>query len=119
MKSKHSSVFTFILFLAVSYPVSCGKKDSGLKEKCRICKSIAADFEKVNGHWLKIHRSFESGSFRLFFFFFYLLLRRSISDYYLRSCGYVTCSRPQLTATGGLEPGTSRPKVLGFTVVNK
>ena len=49
------------------------------------------------------------------FFFFYLLLRRSISDHYLRSCGYVTCSRPQRTATGGLEPGTSRPKVLGFT----
>ena len=50
-----------------------------------------------------------------FFFFFYLLLRRSISDHYLRSCGYVTFSRPQRTATGGLEPGTSRPKVLGFT----
>ena len=47
--------------------------------------------------------------------FFYLLLRRSISDHYLRSCGYVTCSRPQRTATRGLEPGTSRPKVLGFT----
>ena len=27
----------------------------------------------------------------------------------------MTCSRPQRTATGGLEPGTSRPKVLGFT----
>ena len=27
--------------------------------------------------------------------FFDLLLRRSISDQYLRSCGYVTCSRPQ------------------------
>ena len=53
--------------------------------------------------------------FFFFFFFFYLLLRRSISDHYLRSCGYVTCSRPQRTATGGLEPGTSRPKVLGFT----
>ena len=26
----------------------------------------------------------------------------------------MTCSRPQRTATGGLEPGTSRPKVLGF-----
>ena len=53
----------------------------------------------------------------LFFslFFFYLLLRRLISDHYLRSCGYVTCSRPQRTATGGLEPGTSWPKVLGFT----
>ena len=47
--------------------------------------------------------------------FFNLLLRRSISDHYLRSCGYVTCSRPQRTATGGLEPGTSRPKVQGFT----
>ena len=46
---------------------------------------------------------------------FYLLLRRSISDHYLRSSGYVTCSRPQRTATGGLEPGTSRPKFLGFT----
>ena len=51
----------------------------------------------------------------LIFFFFYLLLRRSISDHYLRSCGYVTCSRPQRTATGGLKPGTSQPKVLGFT----
>ena len=50
-----------------------------------------------------------------FLFFFYLLLRRSISDHNLRSCGYVTCSRPQRTVTGGLEPGTSRPKVLGFT----
>ena len=49
------------------------------------------------------------------FFFFYLLLRRSISDHYLRSCGYVTCSRPQRKATGGLEPGTSRPKVLRST----
>ena len=47
--------------------------------------------------------------------YLYLLLRRSISDHYLRSCGYVTCSRSQRTATGGLEPGTSRPKVLGFT----
>ena len=46
--------------------------------------------------------------------FFYLLLRRSNSDHYLRSCGYVTCSRPQQTVTGGLEPGTSRPKVLVF-----
>ena len=27
----------------------------------------------------------------------------------------MTCSRPQRTASGGLEPGTSRPKVLGFT----
>ena len=27
----------------------------------------------------------------------------------------MTCSRPQRTATGGLEPGTSRPKVLGFS----
>ena len=27
----------------------------------------------------------------------------------------MTCSRPQRTATGGLEPGTSRPKVLDFT----
>ena len=44
-------------------------------------------------------------------FFIYLFLRRS--NHYLRSCGYVTCSRPQRTATGGLEPGTSRPK--GFT----
>ena len=52
------------------------------------------------------------------FVFFYLLLRRSISDHYLRSCGYVTCSRPQRTATGGLEPGTSRPKVLGFTTAS-
>ena len=51
----------------------------------------------------------------LYLFFFYLLLRRSISDHYLRSCGYVTCSRPQRTATVGLEPGTSRPKVLRFT----
>ena len=65
MKSKYGSVFTFILFLAVSYPVSCGKKDSGLKEKCRICKSIAADFEKVYGRWLKIHRSIESRLLRL------------------------------------------------------
>ena len=46
--------------------------------------------------------------------FFYLLLRQSISDHYLRSCGYVTCSRPQRKATEGLEPGASRPKVLGF-----
>ena len=53
--------------------------------------------------------------FIFYFLFFYLLLRRSISDHYLRSCGYVTCSRPQRTANGGLEPGTSRPKVLGFT----
>ena len=53
--------------------------------------------------------------FYFFLFFFYMLLRRLISDHYLRSCGYVTCSRPQRTATGGLEPGTSRPKVLGFT----
>ena len=30
-------------------------------------------------------------------------------------CSVLTCSRPQRTATGGLEPGTSRPKVLGFT----
>ena len=50
-------------------------------------------------------------------FLFYFLLRRSISDHYLRSCGYVTCSRPQQTATGGLELRTSRPKVLGFTTV--
>ena len=48
---------------------------------------------------------------------FHMLLRRSISDHYLRSCGYVTFSRPQRTATGGLEPGTSQPKVLGFTTV--
>ena len=48
---------------------------------------------------------------------FYLLLRRSISDHYLRSCGYVTCSRPQRTATRlRLEPGTSPPIVLGFTI---
>ena len=46
---------------------------------------------------------------------FFLLLRQSISDHYLRSCGYVICSRPQRTATGGLEPGTSWPKVLGLT----
>ena len=45
----------------------------------------------------------------------YMLPRRSIFDLYLRSCGYVTCSRQQRTATGGLEPGTSRPKVIGFT----
>ena len=50
-----------------------------------------------------------------FYLFFYLIPRRSFSDHYLRSCGYVTCSRPQRTATGGLEPGTSRPIVLGFT----
>ena len=49
------------------------------------------------------------------FFVFYLLLRRSISDHYLRSCGYVNCSRPQQKATGGLKPGISRPKVLDFT----
>ena len=49
-------------------------------------------------------------------FFFYLLLRQSVSDHYLRSCGYVTCSRPRRTATRlRLEPGTSPPKVLGFT----
>ena len=58
-----------------------------------------------------------SDSKSMFFFvlFFYLLLRRSIADHYLRSCGYVACSRPQQTANGGLKPGTSRPKVLGFT----
>ena len=51
--------------------------------------------------------------------FFYLInFLRSISDHYIRSCGYVTCSRPQRTATGGLEPGTSRPKVLGFTTAS-
>ena len=59
---------------------------------------------------------YESEQF-FFFFFFYLLLRQSISDHNLRSCGYVTSSRPQRTATGVLEPGTSRPKVLGFTTV--
>ena len=48
------------------------------------------------------------------FFFFYLLLRRLISDHYLRSCGYVTCSWPQQTATGGLESGPLG-SVLGFT----
>ena len=47
--------------------------------------------------------------------FFYLLMRRSISDHNLRNCGYVTCSRPQRTATGGFEPRTPRPKVLSFT----
>ena len=50
MQTKHSSVFTFILFLALSSPVSCGKKDSEVKEKCRICKNIAEDFEKVYAH---------------------------------------------------------------------
>ena len=52
-----------------------------------------------------------------FYSFFFLLVTETInfSDHYLRSCGYVTCSRPQRTATGGLEPGTSRPKVIGFT----
>ena len=49
-------------------------------------------------------------------FFFYLLLRQSIPYHSLSSCGYVTCSRPQQTATGGLEPGSSRPKVLSFTI---
>ena len=37
--------------------------------------------------------------------FFYLLLRRSIADHYLRSCGYVTCSRPQRTANGDFAQG--------------
>ena len=50
MQTKHSSVFTFILFLALYSPVSCGKKDSEVKEKCRICKNIAEDFEKVYAH---------------------------------------------------------------------
>ena len=59
-------------------------------------------------------KHYELNLYTVFCDFFYLLLRRSISDHYLRSCGYVTCSRPQRTATGGLEPGTSRPKVLGF-----
>ena len=46
---------------------------------------------------------------------FYLLLRRSISGQYLRSCGTVTCSKPQRTTTGLIfEPGTSRPKVQDF-----
>ena len=63
----------------------------------------------------KVGGSKPTSAMFFFFFFFYLLLRQSISDHYLRSCGYVTCSRPQRTATGGLEPGISRPKVLGFT----
>ena len=51
-------------------------------------------------------------------YFIFLLVTEtinSISDHYLRSCGYVTCSWPQRRATGGLKPGTSWPKVLGFT----
>ena len=56
-----------------------------------------------------------TNAFFLTFHIIILLLRRSISDHYLRSCGYVTCSKPKRTATGGFEPGTSRPKVLGFT----
>ena len=43
-----------------------------------------------------------------FFFFFYCLLSRSISDHYLRSCGNVTCSRPQRKAPRlRIEPRTS------------
>ena len=41
-------------------------------------------------------------------FFFYCVLCRSISYHYPRSCGIVTCSRPQETATQlRIEPGTS------------
>ena len=64
--------------------------------------------------FINIHK-YANNTINIYIFFFYLLLRRSISDHYLRSCGYITCSRPQRTATGGLEPGTSRSKVLGFT----
>ena len=47
-----------------------------------------------------------------FFFFFYRLLSRSISDHYPRSCGNVTCSRPQRKAPRlRIEPGTSGTEV--------
>ena len=44
-------------------------------------------------------------SFFFFFFFFFFTL---YSDYYLRSCGIVTCSRPQRMAPQlRSDPGTS------------
>ena len=43
-----------------------------------------------------------------FFFLFYCLLSRLTSDHYLRSCGNVTCSRPQQKAPRlRIEPATS------------
>ena len=46
--------------------------------------------------------------FFFFLFFFNCLLSRSISDHYLRSCGNVTCSRPQQKAPWlRIELGTS------------
>ena len=48
--------------------------------------------------WCSLRICLGTCPFLDFFFFFYCLLSRSISDHYLRSCGNVTCSRPQRKA---------------------
>ena len=63
-------------------------------------------------------RSYKGCKFGFLLLLFYSSLRQSISDHYLRSCGNVTCSRPQQTATRlRLEPGTIRSEALGFTTM--